>query len=57
MKKRVYIAPSLETVVGESLSLLSGSGVGADGIGYGGVDHGALEPNAPILDDLDSYFK
>ena len=48
MKKKEYIAPSLEVMEIKNMQLLAGSGVSSDDIGYGGVDDdGSIEPQAP----------
>lgn len=51
MKKKEYIAPSIEVVEVKNMQLLAGSGVTSDsGIDYGGVDEGGtLDPTAPGL--------
>jgi len=51
MKKKEYIAPSMDVVEIKNMQLLAGSGVTSDnGIDYGGVDdEGTLDPTAPGL--------
>jgi len=51
MKKKEYIAPSMEVMEIKNMQLLAGSGVTSDnGIDYGGVDdEGTLDPTAPGL--------
>lgn len=59
MKKKEYIAPTMEQIELRPMQLLSGSGVNSSdyGIEYGGVDvGGTIDPAAPELPDLDSYF-
>jgi hypothetical protein len=59
MKKKEYIAPSMDVVEIKNMQLLAGSGVTADGIDYGGVDdEGTLDPTAPGLeiDPLSELF-
>lgn len=59
MKKMEYIAPTMEQIELRPMQLLSGSGVNSSdyGIEYGGVDvGGTIDPAAPELPDLDSYF-
>ena len=51
MKKKEYIAPSMEVMEIKNMQLLAGSGVTSDsGIGYGGIDdEGIIDPTAPDL--------
>lgn len=50
MKKKEYIAPSMDVVEIKNMQLLAGSGVTADGIDYGGVDdEGIIDPSSPDL--------
>ncbi len=51
MKKKEYIAPSMDVVEIKNMQLLAGSGVTSDnGIDYGGVDdEGIIDPMAPDL--------
>lgn len=50
MKKRLYIAPVMEVVEINTMTLLAGSGVTSNGIGFGGEDTGGdLDPSAPEL--------
>ena len=50
MKKKEYIAPSMDVVEIKNMQLLAGSGVTSTGIDYGGVDNdGTLDPSAPGL--------
>ncbi len=51
MKKKEYITPNMRMLSCGMGSLLSGSGVSADGIGYGGVDKdGSMDPSAKYDD-------
>ena len=45
MKKKEYITPNMRLLSCGMGSLLSGSGVSADGIGYGGVDNDGSKSN------------
>lgn len=59
MKKKEYIAPTMEQMDLHPVQLLSASGVNnADlDIFFGGVDvDGTIDPTAPVMPDLDSYF-
>jgi len=48
MKKKEYIAPSIEAMEINNLQLLAGSGVASDDIDYGGIDEdGTIEPQGP----------
>lgn len=51
MKKKEYIAPSMDVVEIKNMQLLAGSGVTSDnGIDYGGVDdEGIIDPSSPDL--------
>ena len=51
MKKKEYIAPSMDVVEIKNMQLLAGSGVTSDnGIDYGGIDdEGILDPSSPDL--------
>jgi len=48
MKKKEYMAPSMEVVEIKNIQLLAGSGVTSNDIDFGGVDtEGTLDPAAP----------
>lgn len=50
MKKKEYIAPSMEVMEIKNMQLLAGSVTSDSGIDYGGVDdEGIIDPMAPDL--------
>lgn len=61
MKKKEYMAPTVEAIEIQTVQLLTGSNAITstgleDAILFGGEDDGTLDPAASLMPDLDGLF-